>query len=162
MSSHPTLLIRKATKIDQDAIFKLIKHVLDGYDLKTNPEVTDLDIFDIQRNYFDNGGWFAVMVVEGEVIGCYGLFKVNKHICELRKMYLLPRYQGQGLGKMLMEEAERKARDLGFEEMVLETNTRLDKALGLYKKFGFQEYASAHLSDRCDLAMRKKLTTNSY
>ena len=157
MQSFSSPFFRKASASDQEKIFSLVKQVLDEYGLKTNPQVTDRDISDIQGSYFDNGGWFAVLEVDGEIIGSYGLFKLDNHICELRKMYLLPSQQGKGFGKMLMEDAERKARELGFTEMVLETNTKLDKALGLYKKFGFREYSPDHLSDRCDLAMRKRL-----
>jgi putative acetyltransferase len=72
-------------------------------------------------------------------------------------MYLLAEYQGQGLGRSMMEDALKRAVELGYKEMILETNTLLDKAIRLYRKYGFEEYAPGHLSDRCDLAMKKKL-----
>jgi GNAT superfamily N-acetyltransferase len=72
-------------------------------------------------------------------------------------MYLLESYQGKGYGNLLLEHSFSKARELGFTEMVLETNKKLNKAIGLYKKHGFEEFSLDHLSDRCDLAMKKQL-----
>ena len=125
--------------------------------LKTDPENTDKDLSDVQRYYLDNGGYFAVIVDGGEVIGSYGIYKIDSTCCELRKMYLLSDYQGRGLGKKMMDEALEKARELGFETMILETNTVLTKASHLYKKYGFEEFEPPHLSSRCNLSLRKKL-----
>lgn len=90
-------------------------------------------------------------------IGSYGLLFVNKNTCELRKMYLLQEYQGKGLGRLLLENAFAKAKELGYKEIIIETNTRLDKAVTLYLKHGFTYYKPNHLSDRCDVGMKKNL-----
>ncbi len=72
-------------------------------------------------------------------------------------MYLHPQHQGNGLGKVMMETALEKARELGYSEMILETNSRLKKANELYTGFGFQFYTPKDLSHRCDLALRLEL-----
>ncbi len=72
-------------------------------------------------------------------------------------MYLLPELKGRGLGKTMMDDAIAVAKSLGFVEMTLETNSCLKEALALYRKYGFMEFTPSHLSDRCDLAMRKAL-----
>lgn len=135
----------------------LVESVLCDYGLKTNPYETDKDLLNLENYYFSKSGWFAVIDKENEIIGSYGIFKINKKTCELRKMYLLNNYQGQGLGKLMMDDALKKARELGYSEIVLETNKLLDKAISLYGKYGFAQYKPSHLSDRCDFAMRKVL-----
>lgn len=135
----------------------LVKSVLSDYGLKTNPYETDKDLSDLEDYYFNKNGWFAVIEKENEIIGSYGIFKIDGKTCELRKMYLLNNYQGQGLGKLMMDDAFKKARELGYSEIVLETNKLLDKAITLYGKYGFVHYKPSHLSDRCDYAMRKEL-----
>ncbi len=150
-------ILRKARKRDGSQILKLVETVLSVYGLKVNPAETDLDLSNIWEFYFEKGGWFAVLEDQDKIIGSYGLFKVDEVVCELRKMYLLQDYHGRGLGKMLLNNAEKKAKELGFKEIVLETNSKLDNAYGLYKKYGFKEYFPSNLSDRCDLAMRKNL-----
>ena len=151
------LNLRKANKEDESKIMDLLESVLSDYGLKTNPYETDKDLINLENYYFSKSGWFAVIDKENEIIGSYGIFKINKKTCELRKMYLLNNYQGQGLGKLMMEDALKKARELGYSEIVLETNKLLDKAISLYGKYGFAQYKPSHLSDRCDFAMRKVL-----
>ena len=52
-----------------------------------------------------------------------------------------PRYQGQGLGRRLLELAEALARAAGFSELRLYTNELMTENLALYAHLGFAEYA---------------------
>jgi len=151
--------LRKAIAGEEARILDLVSTVLADYGLIVSPEETDKDISDLDRYYFENNGWFAVIDDGVRIIGTYGIFRISNRICELRKMYLLPEYQGRGLGRSMMDDALKQARELGYAEIILETNTLLDKAIRLYSKFGFEEYKPRHLSDRCNYAMRKEIKT---
>ena len=142
---------------EQDAVFGIVKSVLGQFGLQVNPEVTDKDLLDVKGFYVDRGGCFKVLESDGYIVGSYGLFPLSLGTCELRKMYLLPAYQGKGLGRIMMDDALREARKRHFKEVVLETNSVLDKASSLYHKYGFEKYQPEHLSDRCDYAMKLKL-----
>ncbi|MFC1462853.1 GNAT family N-acetyltransferase [Verrucomicrobiota bacterium] len=142
---------------DEAEVFEIVKRALAEYGLSTNPQETDADLRDIQASYLSGGGTFRILESDGRIAGSYGLHPTTCQKCELRKMYLLPELKGRGLGKMMMEDALRLAKDMGFGEMTLETNSRLNEASGLYKKYGFTEFTPSHLSDRCDLAMRRTL-----
>ncbi len=150
-------ILRDYRKGDEGEVFPLVEYALRQYGLKVNPEETDADIQDIQASYIQSGGAFKVLEDNGGIVGSYGLYRIDEDSCELRKMYLRPEYKGKGLGKMMMDDAFLTATTLGFSRMVLETNRCLKEALNLYRKYGFVEYASGHLSDRCDCAMEKKL-----
>jgi len=155
-------IIFKIPKLDdQDKILALIEKILKEYDLSISPSETDKDLSDIHHYYFKNNGLFEILEENGALIGTYGLYAISKAVCELRKMYLLPSHQGKGLGKLIMDRAIQKAKELGYKTMILETNQKLDKAVGLYKKYGFIEYQPDHLSDRCDIAMKKELSTDN-
>jgi putative acetyltransferase len=131
----------------------LVYGVLRDYGLRPDPASTDADIQDIESSYFRRGGTFVVLEAEdGSIIGAYGLCPLEKHTCELRKMYLHKAYRGKGLGKLLLEDALSKARQLGFKKMTLETASVLKEAIALYKSYGFVEYKADHLSSRCDQA----------
>jgi len=149
--------IRKIRKGEEINVLNIVKIVLSDYGLNIDPYSTDMDLSDIEKYYFNNNGWFAVLEKDNEIIGSYGICKINKTTCELRKMYLLKKFQGQGLGKSMMDDALKKAKELGYSRMMLETNSNLNKALSLYYKYGFTEYKPDHLSDRCDLAMEKEI-----
>jgi putative acetyltransferase len=142
---------------DEEDVFRIVKHVLAEYGLTTNPEQTDADLKNIRQSYLLPGGAFRILESAGRTIGSYGLYASTKESCELRKMYLLSEFRGRGLGRMMMEDALRLAKLLGFVEMTLETNSRLKEAIGLYRAYGFAEFNPCHLSDRCDSAMKRIL-----
>ena len=145
--------LRPANNKDCEKITELVYSILKEYNLKPDPACTDADIEDIEQSYFERGGTFCVLEEkDGSIIGAYGLYPVDRKTCELRKMYLHSSYRGKGLGKLLLEEALSKARQIGFEKMALETASVLKEAISLYKSYGFNEYEPEHLSSRCDQA----------
>ena len=131
----------------------MVYTVLEEYGLRSDPASTDADLNDIEQSYFAKGGTFQVLVQEsGSIIGAYGLYRLDSHTCELRKMYLHRAYRRQGLGKRLLDDALAKARELGFRKVVLETASVLKEAIALYERYGFAPYRPDHLSARCDQA----------
>jgi putative acetyltransferase len=153
MGEVHNLRLRVASNRDCEHITNLVFSVLREYDLKPDPASTDADIKDIDSSYFQRGGTFFVLEEkDGSIVGAYGLYPLEKHTCELRKMYLHKAYRGKGLGKLLLEDALTRARQLGFRRMTLETASVLKEAIALYKSYGFAEYTPDHLSSRCDQA----------
>ena len=150
--------MRAANNKDCGRIASLVFGVLREYGLKPDPASTDADIEDIESSYFGRGGTFLVLEAEdGEIVGAYGLYPLDEHTCELRKMYLDKAYRGQGLGRFLLDDALSQARRLGFRRMTLETASVLKEAIALYKSYGFAEYTPEHLSSRCDQAYLREL-----
>ncbi len=145
--------LRPANNKDREKVTELVYSILKEYNLEPDPAVTDADIKDIEHCYFERGGTFYVLAEkDGSIIGAYGLYPVDRQTCELRKMYLHSSYRGKGLGKLLLEDALSKARQIGFKKMTLETASILKEAISLYKSYGFVEYEPEHLSSRCDQA----------
>lgn len=145
--------LRPADNKDCERIAELVFAVLREYDLQPDPESTDADLKNIESSYFERGGAFYVLEDKPDsIIGAYGLYPQGGAACELRKMYLHKSFRRKGLGKMLLENALAKAREMGFETVTLETASVLVEAIGLYKSYGFVEYEPEHLSARCDQA----------
>lgn len=57
---------------------------------------------------------------------------------ELKRIYLLHRFQGGGLGRQLMQTAIDEARDRGAGRLLLGVYARNDKALAFYARCGFE------------------------
>ncbi len=150
--------LRVASNRDCKHIANLVFGVLGEYGLKPDPASTDADIKDIESSYFNRGGTFLVLEAEdGSIVGAYGLYPLEKHVCELRKMYLHKAFRGKGLGRLLLEDALSKAKQLGFRKIFLETASVLKEAIALYRSYGFVEYTPDHLSSRCDQAYSLEL-----
>lgn len=144
--------IRNAQNSDSDAIKTLVFTILGEYRLKADPDTTDRDLDNIEESYFDNGGYFGVVMENHAIIATVGLHRESENTCELRKMYCVSGSRGKGYGKKILEFSLHKAKELGFSRIVLETASPLKEAIGLYKKYGFSEYAPDHMSERCDQA----------
>jgi putative acetyltransferase len=155
---EPWPKLRPAGNTDCEGITRLVFEVLQEYGLKPDPASTDADLKDIESSYFKQGGTFLVLEDnDGSIIGAYGLYPMEKHTCELRKMYLQKAYRGKGLGKFLLEDALSRACQLGFKTVILETASVLKEAIALYKSYGFVEYQPNHMSERCDQAFALEL-----
>ena len=150
------LTIRKAVVGDEEKVLKLVQEVLNLYGLNLNPDDEDLDITNISKYYTENNGDFEVIEFKGEIIGSYGIYKIDDETCELRKMYLKKEFQGLGLGNIMLENSLRLAMNLNYKKITLQTNSVLYKAIKLYKKYGFEEFEE-EVCERCDLAMVREI-----
>ena len=94
---------------------------------------------DVQKNYFKNGGTFLVTVDDGRVIGTGAIRYLEEGVCELKRLWLLTEYHGQGLGYRMMQELFAIARGLGYKVMRLETDNVQKRAVDFYRRLGFYE-----------------------
>jgi putative acetyltransferase len=98
------------------------------------------DIDQLQDCYFDNDGIFLVMTDEDRVIGTGAVLKMDNGICELKRVWLLHEYHGQGLGYRMMQELLSFAREKGYSRIRLETDRAAQsRAYEFYKRLGFYE-----------------------
>jgi ribosomal protein S18 acetylase RimI-like enzyme len=56
---------------------------------------------------------------------------------KLHKLYLLPSSQGKGVGKALLLEVVKRAREAGQKSLVLNVNKQNKKAIDFYRVLGF-------------------------
>jgi|ERR1041384_4343138 putative acetyltransferase len=98
------------------------------------------DLDDLQKSYFDSGGIFLVMTDEAQMIGTGAVRKIDPEICELKRLWLLFEYHGQGLGYRMMQELFRFARSKNYQRMRLETDRdHQNRAFDFYRRLGFYE-----------------------
>ena len=82
---------------------------------------------------------FAVIGYDdGKPIAC-GCIKKYEDKAEVKRMYVRDGYRGKGYSKKILRRLEDIAKREGFVKMILETQLRQPEAIGLYKKYGFQE-----------------------
>jgi N-acetylglutamate synthase-like GNAT family acetyltransferase len=151
--------IRVATNDDLPAIRTVLLAVRAEHGVVDETGVSDVDLEDLQQNYFRGGGTFEVVEDTGtkRIVGCAGLRPLSRQRAELCKMYVEQSARGQGLGKRLLEDLLAAARRSGFAEVWLETNSVLTVATGLYRKYGFEPVQSEGLLPRCDEAYLLRL-----
>ncbi len=107
----PDWKARPACNGDAAAIRAIVFDALLEYRLAPDPAGTDADLDDIERHYWRDGGWFALIQnADGKIVGSIALHRHDGDTAELRKMYLARSARGQGIGKWMLEQALGEAR----------------------------------------------------
>jgi GNAT superfamily N-acetyltransferase len=75
---------------------------------------------------------------DGENVGCVFLIKQSDEVAKLRMLLVDPKARGLGIGKRLVEECIRFARDRGYRKITLWTNDILVAACHIYRETGFK------------------------
>ena len=119
-----------------------------------------IQLSDPQAEILDKGGHIYYALYHNEVIGTSTLLKINDGEYELAKMAVTEKYKGIGAGKLLMEHCLKEAVKLKAKKLILYSNTKLQNAIGIYRKYGFKEIPpdpEVHYA-RSDIKMQKLLT----
>ena len=92
-----------------------------------------------KHHIIDPGGHIFFAVENDTVLGCVALLKRSENSFELTKMAVLPKARGRQIGQKLMQYCIDFAKKQKFEELFLYSNTKLENAIHIYKKYGFNE-----------------------
>jgi DNA-binding MarR family transcriptional regulator/GNAT superfamily N-acetyltransferase len=87
-------------------------------------------------------GALLIARLRGGPIGCGALKFHPGEPAELKRMWVAPEARGLGLGRRLLVELERHAKEAGTRVVRLETNRTLSEAIQLYRSSGYREVAA--------------------
>ena len=125
-------------------------------------EPHDEDVLGNPKKYIIDPGGNILFVKVGDdtIIGCVALMKMEDNIFELTKMAVKPEHRGKKLGQQLMEHTIDFARKKEWEKLIIYSNRKLENAIHLYKKYGFEEIPIEKNNpySRGDIKMKLKLS----
>jgi ribosomal protein S18 acetylase RimI-like enzyme len=120
----------------------------------------DKEVLSNPDTYILNKDGFIFMVTEDDQpIGTMSLMKHEKGIYEFTKMAVDPNFQGRGIGKEMMLYCIAFAKAQQFEKVILYSNTLLENAIHIYRKYGFVEIPIEQdvAYERCNIKMEHTL-----
>jgi GNAT superfamily N-acetyltransferase len=98
-------------------------------------------------------GAFLVAYRDGMPVGCGAVRKIDRAVCEIKRMYTTPAVRGNRVGRQVLMELEAEARRLGATRLVLETGPRQAEALSLYHRAGFVVIPQFGEYDGCEFSV---------
>ena len=100
-------------------------------------EMDKKQLEDPQENIIEPGGEIYSVLEDGRVRGVCALVFHEEGVYEIAKMAVDKESRGKGYGNLLMDAAIEGARKKGADKIVIVSNTVLETAINLYKKYGF-------------------------
>jgi ribosomal protein S18 acetylase RimI-like enzyme len=102
----------------------------------------DLSFQDLDHELATLGSFYELILLardETRSSGCVALRRIDKTICEMKRLYVRPTFRGHDLGRKLAERIIDEARQRGYERMRLDTLPTMTAAIPLYRSLGFVE-----------------------
>lgn len=102
-------------------------------------EKADDKLLDNPDLFIQNGATILLATVHNNnnIVGTICLNPINKTSYEILKFAVIDGYKGLGIGKKLMQICINLCKQKGVERIILESSSKLQNALNLYEKFGF-------------------------
>jgi len=92
---------------------------------------------DLPAEFAEPSGCLLLARYGEQPVGCVGLRKLSDDICEMKRLFVMPQWREQGIGKSLAKEVIEKAKTIGYRCMRIDTFD--DAAKALYASLGFKK-----------------------
>ncbi|WP_299130830.1 GNAT family N-acetyltransferase [uncultured Winogradskyella sp.] len=129
--------------IDYDDIYAQYFYDLNIEWLKTYFYVEPFDEEVLSKpnmHIIDKGGYIFFAIKNTTIVGTVALMPTEDNgILELTKMAVLPEERGQKIGQKLLQHCIDFAKSKNLEALLLYSNTKLENAIYLYRKYGFKD-----------------------
>jgi len=108
---------------------------------KNDPALVNFseEINNLPGEYAPPEGNIILAYCDGSLAGCVAVHKLKDDICEMKRLYVSPKFQGRGIGRCLIMAILNQAEILGYTRMRLDTIPTMKTAQKLYESFGFYE-----------------------
>ncbi|WP_207433676.1 GNAT family N-acetyltransferase [Sabulibacter ruber] len=70
-------------------------------------------------------------------VGCGAIKAYSPDTMEVKRMFVLPEFRGQGIAGQVLQELERWAAEMEYQNLILETGKAQPEAIRLYTKSGY-------------------------
>ena len=109
-----------------------------------------------KEEIIDKGGKIFFAKYQNNIVGTFTLLKIDNHTFELSKMAVAENIQGLGIGKKMMDYCIEYAENNKIKKLVLYSNTILETAINMYRKYGFIEVSlGSTVYKRANIKMEK-------
>ena len=104
-------------------------------------EAYDEEVLSSPEKYIINkGGYIFFAKLKDEVVGTVALMPMKENnVFELTKMAVSPKHRGAKIGQLILQKCIDFSKENNINTLILYSNTKLENAIHIYKKYGFIE-----------------------
>jgi len=128
---------RAETPDEMDAVRRLFREYEAFLDVDLCFQSFEEELAGLPGKYAPPDGILLLAWDGWESAGCGALRKLENEICEMKRLFVKPKFRGLGLGTTLAKRLIHEAIRLGYATMLLDTLDRLKTAMMIYESLGF-------------------------
>lgn len=91
-------------------------------------------------NQYIFGSDLYIIEQEGKMIAIYALYSLNHNEMEIKNIAVDKAFQGQGIGRFLLQDATVRAKEMKCKTIIIGTADTAVKQLRLYQEAGFEQF----------------------
>ena len=123
---------------DRVPIARLMREYVEALEADISFQDFETEYASLLGKYARPEGVVLLAWAADEAVGIVAYRPLERRICEMKRLYVLPRFRGPGLGRLLVEELVRDARSHGYRRIFLDTLPSMRPAQAVYGTMGFR------------------------
>lgn len=138
-----TELLTPSTGQDWESVRVLLREYASQLGVDLCFQNFEAELGHLSGHYGPPRGAMLVAQVDGALAGCCALRPLDNtdyaNACEMKRLYVRPKFRGLGLGRILAEGIMDSARQGAYGCVLLDTLSDMETARALYQDLGFVE-----------------------
>jgi len=146
----PDSIVLATTEEDYDAFGVLVREYWDWLrDCYANQpgwiervgghQAIDAELESLQEKYSPPRGAVLLAKRGDDVVGCGAYWDLGDGVCEMKRLFVPDRFQGNGTGRRLCQALIDRANSDGYTWMRLDTGDQNTTAIAMYTAMGFRQ-----------------------
>ena len=137
--------IRRFVVEDGEAIKQLVTDIMDHEFHADKAAYPIDDLLEINRTYGGLGEAFFVAVSGARVIGSVAVKKEDDRIALMRRLFVATEFRKQQIGLKLIDRVLKFCDEVGYQEVIFRTTSRMEGAAKICQKRGFVQRAKIQM-----------------
>ena len=133
------------TPEEMPAVRQIFQEYADSLNIDLKFQGFETELAQLPGEYSEPRGQILLARVDGSIAGCCALRPLDDcdypNAAEMKRLYVRKAFRGFGLGRQLAEAMLDKARQAGYDHVLLDTLDDMEAARTLYEELGFESIA---------------------